>query len=86
MSKSIEIDGRVYRHRRGKLVQIPPEWVGRTLHAQSKRSRPAKKPRKDRMQSGITGRADTAHGGKPGHPATWAPRHTTGRVTEREEE
>lgn len=29
MSRRIEQDGKFFRMRRGKLVQIPPEWVGR---------------------------------------------------------
>lgn len=28
MSRRIEQDGKFFRMRRGKLVQIPPEWVG----------------------------------------------------------
>lgn len=28
MSRWIEQDGKFFRMRRGKLVQIPPEWVG----------------------------------------------------------
>jgi hypothetical protein len=32
MSKRIEKDGKFYRMRRGKLVEIPPEWVGRVFH------------------------------------------------------
>jgi hypothetical protein len=28
MSRRIEKDGKYFRIRRGKLVQIPPEWVG----------------------------------------------------------
>jgi hypothetical protein len=31
MAKRIEIDGVFYRKRRGKLVVIPEEWVGRTV-------------------------------------------------------
>lgn len=40
--KRIELNGRFYRMRRGKLVEIPPQWVGETLHAQTKRKRPSK--------------------------------------------
>lgn len=29
MAKRIEIDGTFYRVRRGKLVKIPDEWVGK---------------------------------------------------------
>ena len=39
MSKVIEQDGRFFRVRRGKLVEIPPEWVGRTVGAQTRRAR-----------------------------------------------
>jgi hypothetical protein len=28
-----------HRMRRGKLVEIPPEWRGKTLHAQTRRKR-----------------------------------------------
>lgn len=42
MAKRIEIDGKYYRMRKGKLVQIPDEWVGHTLHPQTKRKRPSK--------------------------------------------
>ena len=42
MAKRVEIDGKFYRWRRGKLVQIPDEWVGKTLHPQTKRKRPSK--------------------------------------------
>ena len=42
MAKRIEIDGKFYRYRRGKLVQIPDEWVGKTLHPQTKRKRASK--------------------------------------------
>ena len=37
--KRIEIDGVAYRMRRGKLVQIPAEWVGKVTHPQSIRKR-----------------------------------------------
>jgi hypothetical protein len=55
MAKRIEIDGKFYRYRRGKLVQIPDEWVGNTVYDQTKRKRPAhfihklKKALKDRI-------------------------------------
>jgi len=29
----------VYRIRRGKKVQVPPKWVGHTVHEQKKRRR-----------------------------------------------
>ncbi len=34
-SKRIEIDGKFYRMREGKLVQIPTEWVGIVTHPQT---------------------------------------------------
>ena len=42
MSKRIEINGKFYRKRDGKLVEIPTEWVGKTLHPQTKRKRQSK--------------------------------------------
>jgi hypothetical protein len=42
MSKRIEIDGKFYRERRGKLVEIPQEWVGNVTHPQTMRKRPSK--------------------------------------------
>ena len=35
----IEIDGKFYRMRRGKMVEIPTEWVGKVTHPQSIRKR-----------------------------------------------
>ncbi|GIZ51081.1 hypothetical protein [Noviherbaspirillum aridicola] len=40
--KRIERDGKFYRLRRGKLVEIPAEWVGEVTSRQSIRSRPSK--------------------------------------------
>jgi hypothetical protein len=42
MSKRIEIDGKFFRERRGKLVEIPPEWVGNVTHPQTIRKRASK--------------------------------------------
>lgn len=39
MSKMIEQDGKFYRLRRGKLVEIPPEWQGKVPNEQTKRKR-----------------------------------------------
>ena len=39
MAKVIEIDGVLYRKRRGKLVKIPDEWVGKIPHANQLRQR-----------------------------------------------
>jgi hypothetical protein len=40
--KRIEVDGKFYRMRRGKLVLIPDEWVGSTVTPQTKRKRLSK--------------------------------------------
>lgn len=48
MAKRIEQDGKFYRVRRGMLVEIPPEWVGRTVYPQTIRKRPSKRPAKQR--------------------------------------
>jgi len=37
-----EIDGKFYRVRRGKLVEIPSDWVGHTTHPQTIRKRNSK--------------------------------------------
>jgi hypothetical protein len=42
MAKRIDIDGKSYRMRRGKLVEIPPEWVGKTTSEKTIRQRPSK--------------------------------------------
>lgn len=42
MAKRVEKDGKFYRLRRGRLVEIPPEWVGQTAHPQSVRKRRSK--------------------------------------------
>lgn len=39
-----------HRKRRGKLVEIPPEWRGHTLHEETKRKRQSKQPRKLRRR------------------------------------
>jgi hypothetical protein len=39
MSRRIEQDGKFFRMRRGKLVQIPPEWVGRIRVLSGRRRR-----------------------------------------------
>lgn len=43
MSKRIEIDGKFYRMREGKLVQIPDEWVGKIPHKQTVKKRKSKR-------------------------------------------
>ena len=42
MSKRIEIDGKFYRMRRGKLVEIPAEWVDKVPTQRTIRNRPSK--------------------------------------------
>ena len=42
MGKRIEKDGKFYRLRRGRLVEIPAEWVGQVAHPQSIRKRRSK--------------------------------------------
>lgn len=42
MAKLIEIDGKYYRTRKGKLVEIPPQWLGKVTYKQTIRKRPAK--------------------------------------------
>lgn len=42
MGKRIEQDGKFYRMRRGKLVEIPPDWVGRVNSKKTVRQRPSK--------------------------------------------
>ena len=55
MAKRIEIAGRFYRWRRGRLVEIPPGWVGYTVHPQTIRKRPSKLPRKLRKRAATPG-------------------------------
>jgi hypothetical protein len=40
--KRIEKDGKFYRMRRGKLVEIPAEWVGEVAYPQAIRERASK--------------------------------------------
>lgn len=50
VAKVTEADGRSYRVRRGKLVAIPPEWVGKVTHPQTIAKRPSKHPHKRRKK------------------------------------
>ena len=43
MTKRIQIGNHFYRIRRGVLVLIPDEWVGKTVHPQTIRKRKSKK-------------------------------------------
>lgn len=47
----IEIDGKFYRKRRGKLVLIPDEWVNKITTPATIRRRPSKISRKVRRYS-----------------------------------
>ena len=40
--KRIEKDGKFYRMRRGVLVEIPEDWVGKTVHPETVLKRPSK--------------------------------------------
>ena len=42
MTKATKIDGKLYRTRRGKLVEIPKEWVGNFTTPATIRQRPSK--------------------------------------------
>ena len=44
--KRIEKDGKFYRMRRGQLVEIPEEWVGKTVAKRTINHRPSKQPHK----------------------------------------
>jgi hypothetical protein len=46
--KSIVVNGNRYRMRRGKLVRIPAEWVGRIPTEATIRQRPSKMTKKRR--------------------------------------
>lgn len=78
--RRIEIDGKFYRKRRGRLVEIPAEWLGETLHPQTKRKRLSKGTRKDAMRvDGIRRERSNSAGIRssgPGHPRNQAPRHS----------
>ena len=44
MSKPrVQIGDRYFRWRKGRLVEIPPQWVGQVTHPQTIRKRPSKK-------------------------------------------
>jgi len=48
MGKRIEIEGKFYRERRGKMVEIPAAWVGQVTSRETIRQRPSKLQRKVR--------------------------------------
>lgn len=39
MAKRVEQNGKIFRIRRGKLVEIPKKWAGQTVHTQTKKKR-----------------------------------------------
>ncbi len=49
--KRIEKDGKFYRMRRGVLVEIPEEWVGKTTYGQTINKRPSKQIHKRRKDT-----------------------------------
>lgn len=71
MAKRIEIDGKFYRTRRGKWVEIPGEWVGQTVCEQTIRKRPSKMTRKARRMLEHTRPSK-------GHPRHRCDRHSSG--------
>lgn len=46
MARLIEKNGKFYRMRRSKLVEIPKDWVGQTTHPQTINKRLSKKTHK----------------------------------------
>ena len=48
MAKRVEIDNKFFRIRRNVLVEIPKQWVGKTLDGQTKRKRQSKLTRKNK--------------------------------------
>jgi hypothetical protein len=43
MAKRIQIGEKYYRKRRGRLIEIPEEWLGKVTHPQTIRKRKSKK-------------------------------------------
>lgn len=72
MSRLIEKDGKHFRMRRGKLVQIPAEWVGKVCDPQTIRKRPSKTIHKLRKTQSVQRRglnwADTDRHGNRNRP------------------
>lgn len=42
MAKAVHVEGKVFRYRRGKLVEIPPKWVGNFTTNETIRQRTSK--------------------------------------------
>lgn len=76
--KLVREDGKVYRMRRGKLVEIPPKWVGRVTSRQTINKRQSKGLKKE--QASRKGR-----GPMKKSPHTWAPRHAGSRRKEEDQ-
>lgn len=87
MSKRIEIDGHYFRLRRGRLVEIPPAWVGVGATKKEIRQRPSKYPRKLCMKRDRTYTPRNVHryGPRIGHPQGFALRHSNKRRQNSEE-
>lgn len=83
MAKRKQINGKWHRLRRGKWVEIPTEWVGKTIHPQTIRKRQSKQVRKIRMNPDVFRRKRMRdrrdfHEGltrKLSHPSNMTPRH-----------
>ena len=73
---------KTHRVRRGKVVEIPEEWRGKTISKQTRTKRPANQRRKDVV---ALSPGDSWHS-NAGHPRTWAPRHTRGVRSEEGDE
>ena len=91
MAKLIEIDGKFYRHRRGKLVQIPDEWVGKVTYPQTIQKRLSKKsPKEVKRRTGSymgeTGGTYNRPRGLLKHPNTHAPRLSATRPQPRDDD
>ena len=66
--KRLEVDGVFFRWRRGKLVEIPSDWVNVVASPQRIRNRPSKLSGKKRRA--LKAHRDANHPFKGGHGAT----------------
>jgi hypothetical protein len=83
VSKRIEKDGKFYRMRRGKLVEIPPKWVGKTVDKQTTRKRDSRLTKAQRTASRVYGGYPFGGTGKPEAPPEadeWNHMHTSSRA------
>ena len=53
MARRIKGEDGWYRERRGELVRIPDEWVGQTVHPQTKRKRDQQQAKPNSKRAGI---------------------------------